>query len=186
MGYDSANSCDGHTGSIQPGKNSTADTKHAPVSHLTTRRQALLSGAAMSIGIWGGCIGSLATPPPINQMEIRIADVRRPNFGATTATLTLIIEIENPSDSKIPSPTCEFDLLLNEEHILTSNASFNTLDPKEKSSERISAVLKYDELGEGILNVMRSGNFQIVLEGTLSSEGESVNFRLHRTIHGEG
>lgn len=118
-----------------------------------------------------GCTMNPLSKPPLEKLEIHIADLRPPSYGFTTASMTVIFELSNNSDRKIPSPSAEFDVFINDKPILTSNTSFNTLSPREITKERVNFVFDYTELGDSIIKSMKNRQFTLEIEGEIRSKG---------------
>ncbi|OLZ39770.1 hypothetical protein A6E15_01675 [Natrinema saccharevitans] len=69
--------------------------------------------------------------PPIEEVELSIFDVRKPDTGLQSATLPVIPELENPTDVDIPSTSGEFDVSIDGETVVTAEPSVNTLESGE-------------------------------------------------------
>jgi hypothetical protein len=108
-------------------------------------------------------------PPPIDDLEISIFDVRRPETGFRSADMDVILEIENPTDEEIPSPSGELDVFVNGDRVVTSEPALNTLEPEETARKTITILLDYGDLSESVVDGIKEGSFDLEISGLLRS-----------------
>jgi hypothetical protein len=109
-------------------------------------------------------------PPPVDEMELSIYDVRQPDLGLRSVTLTFILEIANPTERPIPSPSGELDVFINGQRIVTSEPTLNTLEPGETATKSIEVIADSNEIGDSIGNALKEGSFYLELSGLIRSE----------------
>ncbi len=136
----------------------------------------LAAGVGLALPL-SGCLGgrdegqaALATetpPPPVDELEIRIYDVRRPDAGARSATLTVLLEVTNPTEREVPSPSGEFDVMINGERVVTAEPSFNTFEPGETARKSMELIIDYADSGTAVANAIREGTFRLTMDGLI-------------------
>ncbi|WP_136718065.1 LEA type 2 family protein [Halorientalis salina] len=150
------------------------------------RRSVLTAVGGLAVGGLAGCTddagagggddeqpGATATatptpmPPPIDDLEISIFDVRKPEAGLRSADMDVILEVENPTDEEIPSPSGEFDVFINGARAVTSEPTINTLEPGETARRTMTVIVDYADLGESAGDAIRDGSFTLEINGLL-------------------
>lgn len=147
--------------------------------HQMSSRRSVLAWAVGGTAAVSGClgIGNQNTEPPIEALQLRVIDIRKPEFGATTATLTVVVGVSNPTEREMPAPTADLDLHVNGQVIATSDTTFATLAPGDDAREQLRFTVEYISAGEAVLESLRDHEFEVSLRGELTSgEGtEPVN-----------
>lgn len=138
----------------------------------TDRRTVLASLVAVTAVGAAGC-PVLSSRPPIEDLEVAIFDVRAPSLGARSATVPVVLEVTNPADREVPSPTGEFDVRVNDAETVGADATLPTIEPGETVQETIDVVVDYVSVGESLVSALRTGQFTVHLTGELESEGAS-------------
>ncbi len=147
----------------------------------STRRTLLLSagGLAALAGGWffflredgGGGLG--ASTPPLDQMEVRLADVRRPDIGATSATLPFILAFHNPTDRAIPDLSGDFDIYVNGVRVGSDELTVNRLEAGEETMVDLAVIVEYADVSQALIDALRSQSFDVRVEGSINAGGAS-------------
>lgn len=146
-------------------------------------RRKLIKASPALIGLLAGC-NNLGTrtetppPPPIDDLELSIYDVRRPDIGVRSTTLTFILSATNPADRAIPNPSGDIDVYINDEFVGAAEPFFNTLEPGETARESIDVVIENSDIATSLASALREGTFEFHIEGVIRSEGVSKEFTL--------
>ena len=112
-------------------------------------------------------------PPPLEEMEMSIFDLRKPDAGLQSATLPVLLEFVNPADRPIPSPSGELDVFINDNRALTSEPALNTLEAGETATKELELIIRYEDVSDGIVNALRNQEFALRVQGTVRSDGVS-------------
>lgn len=108
------------------------------------------------------------------QTEISITDVRNPRVGLTSATIPLVLAIENPSSYSTPNLMLHLEVIINEETVGKERISIDSISSESQVLERIELIVSYYDVGTGIWDAIVNLNFSLKIEGT--SEGDIFGF----------
>lgn len=149
-----------------------------------SRRRVMGLIAATVTTFTSGCSDVLRSPPPVGQVNVSVVDLRRPDAGLATATLPLVIELHNEADRPIPDPSLDFDLVIQGEPVASVQSAISTIDPGESVTQSIEAIVEYGDVGESVVEAIRSGSISIALRGEINSGDASDTFeaRLQKTF----
>jgi len=138
------------------------------------RRGLLAAGGAGVASLAGlaGCLDALPLgDPPVGKVDVRIIDVRRPDFGVASATLPLVLEFENTGDETVPAPVADYDVYVEDVQVGDAGARLTNLDPGETETARARVTVQYTDVGEGVATALDNREFTVRIEGTIESEG---------------
>jgi hypothetical protein len=154
-------------------------------SQRLTRRRAMALGGISVLVSGSGCLDTVSSmisgSPPINQVDVRFQDIRKPSIGVSSITLPVLIELHNSAQDPIPNPALEADAFILDEQIATSETTLTTLDPGEEATTSLDVIIKGADMSQSIIDAIRSGEFSMRLEGELSSKGASNSFSVSMT-----
>ncbi|MCF2206892.1 hypothetical protein KI372_00435 [Halobacterium salinarum] len=154
-------------------------------SRVVTRRRVVALGSASVLTPVSGCLdsvsGLISGRPPIDEVDVRFQDIRKPSIGVSSITLPVLIELHNAAQDAIPSPAIEADVFIMDEQVATSETTVTTLDPGEEATTSLDVIIKGEDLSQSLIDAIRSGEFSIRLEGEISSEGASKSFSVSTT-----
>lgn len=136
---------------------------------MVRRRELIKGGAASVIMATAGC--TELESPPLEAIELGIVDIRTPNVGFTSATLPLVLEFRNGSDSSISDVSTSFDVYVNSSMVANAGTSVGTLGAGERTRSRLEVIVDYDAVGDAVLNALEQGRFDILLDGTIEAAG---------------
>ncbi|WP_147435174.1 hypothetical protein [Haloarcula sp. Atlit-120R] len=139
------------------------------------RRKVIAGIISISAFSQSGCLNFLR-PPPVDKVDVNIIDVRPPSTGIGTASMILIIELLNTGSRSVPDPSLDFQVYIGDQSIATSSTSFPTIPANGESTERVEIIIKYSELASGMIQSMENDQSQIVIEGSIKSEGSAAEF----------
>lgn len=142
---------------------------HRVAETPVSRRELVAGGAALTASAVSGCLGVLE-PPPLDDVDLQIVDVRAPSIGATSLTMPLILEFHNTGNAPVPNTVADFRVSINGDPVATAETRAGTLDPGERARQRIDAIVYYSETGTALLRAIQRGSFTITLDGSLASE----------------
>lgn len=175
---------------IQEGRrqvNQQRSRKQHPTEQSGIGRRSLLTGIGVALiaTVGGGYYliqnGSVRSGggPPVDSVDLSLADVRRPDFGVTSATLSLVFEIANTNQSSaIPSPTIDYKVFINEVEVLSTRETLATLEPGSSRREIFEIIINYSDFSTSLINALRSGQASLGVRGSIESEGNSTDFSL--------
>jgi len=139
----------------------------------------VVSGATiLGAGCSGGVPGSDASQPPLDEMTVRLVDIRQPEVGLTSATFPLILGFKNPTDREIPSISGDLDVFLNETRIGSDEPVVNALEPGEESMYDMDILVEFADVSAAVVNAIKSGTFDMMVRGELNSGGASKRVSL--------
>lgn len=157
----------------------------------TTRREVVLSlgvvgasGLAGCSSVLGGDGGSSGESVPLDDVGVRIVDVRTPDAGLTTATIPILVGFENPASTTISGLTGDLDIYIRETRIGSEDVSISRLGPGEETIEELSIVVEYGELSGSIVDAIRSGSLDIRIDGALRAAGQVEQFSVSTSDEG--
>ena len=148
----------------------------------SSRRAFITSLGCVGTAALAGCQGETLggggetetpAPPPIDQMEMSIFDLRRPDAGLTSATVPVLLEFVNTADRAIPSPAGELDVFINGNRAVTSEPTLNTLEAGETATKELNLIVRYEDVGAAIVNALKDQQFSLRAAGTIRSDGVS-------------
>lgn len=142
------------------------------------RRQVLGTISGLVSGL-AGCQGLIGDDdgPPVEDVELNIADLRKPEYGLTSATITFIFEVINGNQSEpIPSPVIDYQVHINNAEVLSTREQIPPLDPSDKRLEEFTITLDYDELAGDIVDSIQGETFTFEVRGKIESEGSRTDF----------
>lgn len=144
---------------------------------MTRRRSLLIAVPTIGASI-SGCLGVLMSEPPIDDVDIRLVDIREADRGATSVTIPIILEIANTAEREVPSPSIRYQLRLNGERITESSEKLPNIPAEDILTEEFDMIIQYTEVGETIANAIRDGTEEVSLEiaGSIESEDTSREF----------
>jgi hypothetical protein len=115
--------------------------------------------------------------PPVEDLEINITDVQGFDLGVTSASATVILEIQNTnSELEIPSPTIDYNGYINDVELTSAREDIASLGPGDSTMARFELIAPYDQLGEGVVTALREETFTVGVAGTVESEGVETEF----------
>lgn len=154
------------------------------------RRRVVRGVPTIAVAAVAGCLGEStgsndeSDRPPIEEVEIAIFDVRKPDTGLQSATLPVILELENPAEEAVPSPSGELDASINGEAVVTAEPSVNTLEPGETAKANLDLIVEYADGGAAVADALRSGRFRLEMTGKIRSEGATESVSLSHEYGG--
>lgn len=156
-----------------------AESQESQVS----RRTLLLGGGILAAGAGGAFFflndGGPAgeSGPPVDDLEISISDVRRPDLGATSATIPFVFELVNTNqNNEIPSPTIDYNVYLSDVEVLSTRETLSTLTPGESRLEEFDVIVDYVDLSTDLVETIQAQSFSFRVSGFVESDGESTDF----------
>lgn len=161
----------------RPPQQSTANS--GPI----TRRTLLAAGggvAALGAG-WFVLFGSGSSAlgsPPLDELNIQFSDVRRPDIGATSATLPIILAFDNPTETTIPDISGDFDVFVSDQRVASDELTVNQIEPGEETLVNADVIVQYADSGSAVIDAIRSGSFQLELQMILNAGGASRELTL--------
>lgn len=139
---------------------------------------AAVGGAGLFVFMQGGGGGSTAAvgeqgdeqrPPPLDQVQVRLVDLRTPDAGVTSATIPVLIAFENPTGREVPTLSGDFDVFVNGERVGSDEIVVNRLAPGEETNYDLEVIAEYADVGSAIVSAIRDGSFQVRVEGSLNA-----------------
>jgi len=145
-----------------------------------SRRGLLAAGASLvalaGVGAFvfmGGDSGSDtlggSSEPPLDEMQVRMVDVRQPNAGLTSATLPLIVAFENPASEAIPDISGDLDVNVNGNRVGSEEITVNRLEPSEETNVNLDVIVEYADVGDAVVEAIREGSLTASLTGELNA-----------------
>ncbi|WP_232702191.1 CARDB domain-containing protein [Halobacterium wangiae] len=115
--------------------------------------------------------------PPVEDIDIEIADVRDISTGLTSATIPVYLEIENSNpDREIPSPTVEYTGFINGEQVGSDQKVIPTIEPGAALTKEFGFTVNYSKLGSAVVSAIKDGTFTFRITGAIESDGTRVEF----------
>lgn len=141
-----------------------------------TGRRRVLGGlwAALNVG-FAGCLDAFMSPP-LERVTVSIVDVRKPSLGATSASIPVIIELDNSSSQEIPSPSITVNIFVEGQEVGDGSEALPTVRPRDSVTESLEIIVEYEEMAEGVVNAIRTNQFTLELRGRISSDGAEKEF----------
>lgn len=144
---------------------------------MHSRRTVLFGAVGASVGSLAGCTDVLEDDPPVEAVELSIADVRAPDLGLTSATVPAVIEVTNTADSdSVPSPTVDYNAFIGAAEVVSARESVPDLPAGESTRRTFELIVDYGEVGSGVVELIESGEFTVRLEGSVTADGASASF----------
>lgn len=142
------------------------------------RRRSVLRhvAAAATIGMAGCAV--LESKPPIENLELEITDVRKPDAGLTSATVPIVLTLRNAGDEELPSPILDYSGRINDIEVASTRTTVSTLRGGEEMNETIEFIAEYQNVGDAIADAIQTGAFLIELSGDVESDGAVDQFDL--------
>jgi hypothetical protein len=165
------------SGGQEPGRHSDGVSRR---TLLAATGVALGAGLIVSQGdgATNALTGGGNTTPPLDQMEVRFVDVRKPDIGMTSATIPLIVAFHNPTDRTIPDISGDFDIYLDDTRVGSEELTVNELDPGEETKVNLDVIIEYADYGEALVDALRSGSYTIEIRGSLEAGSASRSFQV--------
>lgn len=144
---------------------------------MHSRRTVLGAVAGAGVGSLAGCTDALEDDPPVEAVELSIADVRAPDVGLTSATVPAVIEVTNTDDSaSVPAPTIDYNAFVGDAEVVSARETVPDLPAGESTRRTFELIVDYSEVGSGIVELIESGEFAVRLEGSVTADGVSASF----------
>lgn len=147
---------------------------------MRTRRTLLNALVVAIMTMISGCseiINLVTGPPPVEALETEVVDVRTPDAGITSATIPIILEVENThSKAEIPSATLDYRVFVNDIEVATAREEIASLGPGDTSKEELEVTIQYANLGSSTANAIKEGSFTVKIEGVIESGGAETEF----------
>ena len=105
-----------------------------------------------------------------------MVDVRQPDAGLTSATIPILVGFSNPTSRVLSSIAGDLDVFLNGTRIASEDVAIARLGTGEESIKELSVVAEYADVGASLVDSIRSGAFDVTIEGALHADGRSVEF----------
>lgn len=150
---------------------------------MTSRRRILhTTGVVCSFGL-AGCSGILGGGSsgdnvPLDEVDVRLVDVRRPEAGVTTATVPILVGFSNPTSVEISGLSGDLDIFIHGTRVGSEDVSISRLAPGEESIQELSIIVEYSELSGSIVESIQAGSLEVRIEGELRASGEVEQFSL--------
>lgn len=141
----------------------------SPRNTITRRKVAVGTVGALTM-MSSGCMGRVM-PPPLENIAVQFVDIQNPNIGLGTATLPFVLRFSNRGNVSIPEVTLSADIYINNQPIATSDTDVGTISPGEEVDSTVDINVDFGDVGQGLLNSIRQGQFNIVLDGDLQADG---------------
>lgn len=171
------------TGAAGQHPESSGNSSLATEGDGVSRRDLVLGGTVVAIG--GGIAavamgdmlpGSGSGGPPVSALEVNLSDIRLPSIGLTSATIPVVLSIQNTADTEIPSPNIQYSVLIDNVEVLSTTEAIATFDPGEQRSVGFDVVLEYADYGQSLVELVQSEEFSVTVTGEIESEGTSAEF----------
>lgn len=161
--------------------NSKSEQKLQNSSGSISRRTLIGAGGGVAVLGAGWFVHSKGTnlgSPPLDQVVIEFLDVRRPDIGATSATLPLLLTFRNPTDTAIPNISGDLDMLVSNQRVASDELAVNRLEPNEETVVNADVIVQYADSSTTIVNTIQSGEFRVKLELIINSGGATRELRV--------
>ena len=140
------------------------------------RREIVRTGAGVGMVALAGCLDTFDSDPPVEAVEVALTDVREPETGLTTATIPVVVGVENTADEEVPSPTVDYTVFLNGERVASARETVATLGGGDRTTITIEVTAEYASIGAAIVDAIESGDIHTEINGEIESDGATSEF----------
>lgn len=106
----------------------------------------------------------------LEQLNVSFYDVRKPSFGFSTLSLPFIFSIKNDSPIAISSSRYEYELFINNNFLGSGKTYFPPIETGEVRYVPSSFVVSYKDIGQSLMNLLKTSKAHYTIIGTLSNE----------------
>jgi len=105
----------------------------------------------------------------IGKCEVSVVDVRMGSVGVRSATLDVVFDIYNPSDTTAYLDEIDYDVYINDVHVGDGEVEQRISIPANQTKTIDSKfVLEYEDVGSAVTSAIRTGQAEYYVEGTAS------------------
>lgn len=115
--------------------------------------------------------------PPVEALEMTIADITELDVGLTSATITILFEVENThGEWEVPSPTIDYNAYIEGQEVASAREDIASLGPGDSTEETFELNASYVDLGSAVVDAIQAESFTVTISGTVESEDVSTDF----------
>lgn len=158
----------------------------------TNRRTFLRTTALATVGALAGCSAipggggsSDGGGVPLDEIEVRLVDVRQPDVGLTSATIPILVGFENPTSTTISSIAGDLDVSIGRTRVASDDLAIARLEGGEEVIEELSVVVELADVGSSVAESIQAGTVAVRVEGELHADGRSEGFSVGEELQGE-
>jgi len=128
----------------------------------------IVVGIIVALVVIGGVLWYV-NQETLQNCEVSVVDVRMGSVGVRSATLDVVFEIYNPSDSTAYLDEIEYEVYINDMNVGDGEIDQRISIPANQT-KRIDSkfVFEYEDVGSAIANAVRTGQAKYYVEGTAS------------------
>ncbi|HIH40071.1 MAG TPA: LEA type 2 family protein [Halobacteria archaeon] len=128
----------------------------------------IVIGIIVALVVIGGVLWYV-NQETLQNCEVSVVDVRMGSIGIKSATLDVVFEINNPSDSTAYLDEIEYEVYINDVNVGDGDVEQQISIPAHQT-KRIDSkfVLEYADVGSAIANAVRTEQAEYYVEGTAS------------------
>jgi len=128
----------------------------------------IVIGVIVALVVIGGVLWYV-NQETLQSCEVSVVDVRMGSVGVKSATLDVVFEINNPSDSTAYLDEIEYEVYINDVNVGDGDVEQRISIPAHQTKQIDSKfVLEYADVGSAVANAIKTGQAKYYVEGTAS------------------
>lgn len=142
------------------------------------RRRLLSTGGVLLTGVLAGCSGIPFLSKPVSEARLSVVRVRAPDDDGDMVRLPVVLELSNPTESELPSPSGELTATIDGTELTDATVEFDTVPPDGSAEAEVVFSEAFDRMSREMGARMYRGKFSLGLTGTIRADGGKTSVDL--------
>lgn len=106
----------------------------------------------------------------LNNIETEVVGPGVPDIGLTSISIPIEMKFHNTSNSNSPPFSVNYDIYVNGQDIGNGSIPQTTVPAGETKTVNQTITVEYSDLGSGLVDSLKSGNFEVTVKGKLNAK----------------